>query len=223
MNARLTRLRVGAIGDAHSHSITSSARASRSRAFTPGAARAIARCGRRVSTGQTVQGRRRRRRGMCLIRQLQAFAGQRRSATRAEPAPRAGRGVELCDLALGDGVGIALEPDEHRDRRTAVPSAALAMAPEHARGLAGDDEAHRTANAAAFDLLAHQERLALAQVPAQSLSRLVCKTSQGDRRWCGAILWVISVDGDSLECPLPITQSRPSEGDPNSIEAEKPA
>src|SRR5262249_51041488 len=58
---------------------------------------------------------------MRLGRQFRALAGQRRAAGRAETARRGGRRFEPGDLALGHPVGVALEADEHRDRRPAVP------------------------------------------------------------------------------------------------------
>ena len=68
---------------------------------------------------------------------------------------RAGRGFERGDLALGHRVGIALETDECGDRRSAVAPAALAVAPEHAFGVARGDEADSAAEAAAFVPFVH--------------------------------------------------------------------
>src|SRR5262249_3019368 len=90
---------------------------------------------------------------MRLIRQLRGLAGEGGAAARAEPARRAGRGFESGDLPFGHRVRVALEADENRDRRAAVPATALAMTPEHTRGLAGRDEADGAAEAAAFGLV----------------------------------------------------------------------
>jgi hypothetical protein len=79
------------------------------------------------------------------FRRAHTFARQGRPAPRAESAQPAGRRTELRYLPCRHRIGITRKRHEHRDRRTAVLAAALAMAPCHADRLAPCHEAHRTA------------------------------------------------------------------------------
>ena len=87
-------------------------------------------------------------------RPAQAFAGQCRPAPGTKSPPgSARRGIELGDLTFADGIGAALERDEDGNGRAAMLAAALTMAPIDAFRLPRCDKPHRTAQAAAFELL----------------------------------------------------------------------
>src|SRR5260370_23376261 len=96
---------------------------------------------------------------MRFNRQAVALAGQRRSALGAKSPPSAGRGIEFGNLTLGNDVRVALECHEDRDRRTAVLAATLAMAPRHRFGLPRGHKAHRAAETATLELIAHDAEL----------------------------------------------------------------
>src|SRR5882762_2039416 len=63
--------------------------------------------------------------------QSRDFTRQRGAALSTETAHRAGRRGEFGDLAARHDIGAAIESNEHGNRSAAVPSAALAMAPEN--------------------------------------------------------------------------------------------
>src|SRR5262249_19548043 len=77
----------------------------------------------------------------------------------AKAASGAGRRLELRNLPLRHRASLALEPDEHGNRRTAVPATALAMAPEYALGRACRHEADSAAKATTFELVTHAARM----------------------------------------------------------------
>ena len=88
-----------------------------------------------------------------------ALAGQGRPAPRAKSPPPAGRRIEFGDLTLGHDIGVAFEGYKDGDRRTAVLAATFAMAPRHRFRLARRHKAHRTAQTAALEALAHIAQL----------------------------------------------------------------
>src|SRR5262249_960912 len=117
---------------------------------------------------------------MRLGRQLRGLAGEGRAAGPAKAARRARRRLELRDLPLRHPPGLARAPDEHRDRRAAVPPTALAMTPEHALGLARRDEAHGTAEATTFDLRGHRTKVPPLRNTAAAWSTMRSITSRAD-------------------------------------------
>jgi hypothetical protein len=97
---------------------------------------------------------------MRFRRQSCYFARQRGTAPLAEAAHRAGRRSELGDLAAGHDIGAVLETDEHGNRRTAVPSAALAMTPENRFGPTRGGKSDGATETATFKFF-HERLLAL--------------------------------------------------------------
>ena len=89
-------------------------------------------------------------------RPAQAFASQGRPTPGTKSPPGSSRRrIELGNLALGDGIGRALECDKDRSGCPAMLSATLAMAPIYSLRLTRRHKADRTAQAAAFELVCH--------------------------------------------------------------------
>jgi hypothetical protein len=94
---------------------------------------------------------------MRLVPQLVGLARQCRAAGPAETARRAGRRLELGDLAFGHRVSVEAESNENGYRPTAVPTTALAMTPEHSGGPAPREEPDGAAEASAFEPVGHDQ------------------------------------------------------------------
>ena len=84
-----------------------------------------------------------------------ALAGERRSANGAKSARCSWGRVECRDRPPRDCHGRFLEGDEDRDRCSAVPAAALAMAPRHPLGLANSPKMYGAAKTPAFAGIVH--------------------------------------------------------------------
>jgi|SRR5271163_3937271 len=92
-------------------------------------------------------------------RKALAFAGQRRPAPGAKTPPHSRRRIEPGYLAFGDDISGALECREDGDGRTAVLPTTLAMAPRHPIRFTSGHDAHRAAQAATLELIAHAMEL----------------------------------------------------------------
>ena len=94
---------------------------------------------------------------MRFSRQGLAFAGQRRPTPGAKSPPPPGRRIELCYLTFGNGIRRAVECHEDGDGRTAMLPTTLAMTPSHRFRLTSSHKTDRPAEAATFELFAHDD------------------------------------------------------------------
>lgn len=108
---------------------------------------------------------------MDLGRMRVSFARQRGAASGTESAPPAGRRVEPGDLALADLELTSADLPEHRDGRTAMPAATLAMTPCHIACFAGHRESHCPTETATFTAIAHRGSVQLDKAKQRSHRR----------------------------------------------------
>src|SRR5438094_10607638 len=88
-------------------------------------------------------------------RRWHALHVKRRPALGARFPLPARRRIELGYLTFCNGIRSAVECHEDGNGRTAMLPTTLAMTPRHPFRLTGSDEAHRTAEAATFELFSH--------------------------------------------------------------------